>query len=346
MGLCIDCALFKNNFQAKDFKETLITTNNQFEDYRRKFENKIKKLEKTKNKLIDLNDNYTYLLSHCESESVNCSYLLSECNKESVKLIKAQKSLEKKVEKETIKLHEIQMKLLQSTKLATIGRFSAGIAHEVINPLTGILNCIRNLLEDSDIEGKRREYLELTLEGLLRIENTIGHILSFSGRHDFKPRLTDINRVLEEALAFARLCLIEKKIVLKENLTKSLPKIMIDPFQIQQVFMNVIGNAIDALSKEGNLFISTSTNNGNVEIIFNDNGKGIKQERLENIYDPFYTTKETYEGTGLDFVMSYNIIKQHKGTLVIKSKENKGTLVTITLPLTKRKNVSEENINS
>jgi len=346
IGICINCELFERKHQPEDFKETLLLFNNQFMEYKKGIQEKTEQLEKKKVNLSDLKNTCNVLLKECERDSVSCSYLLSECHRESTELLEIRKKLERRVEEKTKKLREIQMQLLHSTKMAAIGRFSAGIAHEINNPLAGVLNCIRTLLDDSEIIDQKREYLELTLEGLLRIENTIGQILSFSSHQEFKPRLTDINQVLQEALAFTKLRLIEKKIIIKENLVESLPLIMVDPFQIQQVFMNIIGNAIDALSSEGNIYISTTVKNGKIAIIFNDTGIGIKAKDLEKVFDPFYTTKEVGEGTGLGLSISYNIIKQHQGIIDIKSKESKGTTVTITLPILKKKNVSEKNINS
>jgi signal transduction histidine kinase len=238
-----------------------------------------------------------------------------------------------KLEKVNSELKDTQSQLIQTTKMATIGQFAAGIAHEINNPLAGILNCIRSLLADPEIKGQRRGYLELALKGLLRIENTIRQILSFSGRQEFKLMLTDINQLLRESLEFVKHRLIEQKIILQQNLSESLPQILCAPHQLQQVFMNVINNALDALSAGGKLSITTAVSNKNIEIKFIDNGKGIKEENLDKVFDPFWTTKEVGKGVGLGLSISYAIIQQHKGTINIKSKENEGTTVVITLPV-------------
>jgi len=247
-------------------------------------------------------------------------------------LEEAKNNLEKKVAEKTHELRNIHTQLIQSAKMASIGQFSAGIAHEINNPLAGILNCIRSLLGDPEIKGQRRGYLELALKGLLRIQHTIGQILSFSGRQEFKLRLADINQLIREAVEFIRYRLAEQKIILRYNLSESLPQILCDPHQLQQVFMNVINNALDAMSLEGNLTISTAVVKNDIEIRFIDNGKGIREEDLDKIFDPFWTTKEVGKGVGLGLSISYSIIQQHHGKIDIKSKENEGTTVTITLP--------------
>jgi two-component system NtrC family sensor kinase len=247
-------------------------------------------------------------------------------------LAKAFNEMAEKLEKVNSELKHTQSQLIQTTKMATIGQFAAGIAHEINNPLAGILNCIRSLLADPEIKGQRRGYLELALKGLLRIENTIGQILSFSGRQEFKLMLTDINQLLRESLEFVKHRLIEQKIILQLNLSESLPQILCAPHQLQQVFMNVINNALDALPTGGKLSITTAVSNKNIEIKFIDNGKGIKEENLDKVFDPFWTTKEVGKGVGLGLYISYTIIQQHHGNINIESKENEGTTVTITLP--------------
>ncbi|MFN3966452.1 MAG: sensor histidine kinase [Endomicrobiia bacterium] len=243
-----------------------------------------------------------------------------------------------KLQKVNLELKNAQTKLIQAAKMATVGQFSAGIAHEINNPLAGTLNCVRSLLSDPEIKGQRRGYLELALKGLLRIQNTIEQILSFSGQQEFKLRLSDINQLLIESLEFIKHRLTEQKIVLEQKLSESLPQILCNPHQLQQVFMNVISNALDALPVGGNLSITTAVVGKNIEVKFIDNGKGIKEENLDKVFDPFFTTKEVGKGVGLGLFISYGIIQQHKGTIDIKSKENEGTTVTISLPILEVRN--------
>lgn len=319
MGACIKCKVFTTNFHEKDSHETISLISSQFEDYKRRVSEKTEQLEKAKKKLVDF--------------KITSVYLLKELDKKSNELLQERKNLEKRVQEKTKELRDIQTQLVQSAKMAAMGKFSAGIAHEINNPLAGILNCVRSLLGTPEIKGEKRGYLELILKGLLRIENTISQVLSFSGRQGFEPRLIDINQLIKEALAFANHKLLDKKITLRQNMSELLPPVLVDPHQIQQVFMNVIANALDALPSGGRLSVITVSKGSYIDIKFTDNGKGIKQEDLDKIFDPFYTTKEVGKGVGLGLSITYTIIQQHNGKIDIKSKENEGTAVTITLPI-------------
>lgn len=325
MEECIKCEVFVKNFQEKDSIKTLSLVDRQFGDYKRKVWEKTEQLEKAKKKLADF--------------KITSIYLLKELDKKSNELLKERENLEKRVEEKTKELGGIQRQLIQASKMAAMGRFSAGIAHEINNPLAGILNCVRSLLGDPGLTGQRKGYLELTLKGLLRIENTIGQVLSFSGNREFRPKLSDINQLIEESLTFTKHRLTEQQIILQQNLADFLPPILVDSHQIQQVFMNVTGNAVDAMSNGGSLTITTEYQNKSVLksqaicVSFKDTGKGIKQEELDKIFDPFYTTKEVGKGVGLGLSVSYTIIQQHKGIIDIKSKENNGTTVSIILPV-------------
>lgn len=233
------------------------------------------------------------------------------------------------------KLEKTKNQLIQTAKLATVGQFAAGIAHEINNPLGAIINYIRTLLANPEIKGENRGYLELTLKGLFRIENIVRQILSYSSYSESSS--TNINQLLKESIAFVQHKLLAKNINLNLKLDNSLPNILLDAGQINQVFINIINNAIDALSFGGKLTIETSLihepkGSTPVQIKFIDNGIGVKEENLDKIFDPFWTTKEVGEGTGLGLFICYNIIRLHKGTIDVKSKEGVETTVIVTLP--------------
>jgi len=318
MEACIKCEVFAVNFPKENSIETISLLGIQFEDYKRKVTEKTKQIEDANKKLIEF--------------KLTSVYILKELNKKSAELLKAKEDLDKRVQERTKKLCEVQTQLVQSAKMAAMGRFSAGIAHEINNPLAGMLNCVRSLLGNPGIKGESRGYLELVLKGLLRIENTIGQTLSFAGRRPFQSTPSNINQLIKESLTFTKHRLLEQKITLFENLDESLPAALVDPHQLQQVFMNVIGNALYSLSPGGTLNITTAASGKNVKIKFTDTGCGIKQEDLDKVFDPFFTTKEVGKGVGLGLSISYTIIQQHGGKIDIKSKENEGTTVTITLP--------------
>jgi signal transduction histidine kinase len=237
-----------------------------------------------------------------------------------------------KLEKTNLELKNTQNQLIQTAKMATVGQFSAGIAHEINNPLGAIINYVRTTLANPEIKGQSKGYLELTLKGLFRIENIVKQILNYSGQQKFQLKTVNINQLIKDTIPFSQHKLSERKIELTLNLNNTLPDIMADSYQLQQVFINIIKNAIDALHVGGKLKIETSSNDKEIEIKFIDNGEGINEEELDRIFDPFYTAKEVGKGTGLGLFISYNIVQTHRGTINIKSKEGKGTTVIITFP--------------
>lgn len=232
-------------------------------------------------------------------------------------------------------LDRAQKKLLQTAKMATVGQFSVGIAHEINNPLAGVSNCIRTLLANPEIKSHNRGYLELSLKGLIRIENIIRQILGVSDEILFEPKLLNINLVLEESLSLSSPKLNEKKIELETKFEERPPQISGDGQLLQQVFLNIINNAVDAMEKGGMLTVIAQTISGKkeIEVKFTDNGKGIKSQDIDKVYDPFFTTKEVGKGVGLGMYLSYNYIQRHNGTINMDSTYGKGTTVTITLPV-------------
>lgn len=317
MEACINCHVFEENLSEKDWKDTLKLISNQFKNIRGKLEKEQEDLKNAQKKLMEF--------------KVTSVYLLRELDRKSNELIAERNNLEKKVEERTKELQYAQEKLFQSTKVAALSRFSSGIAHEINNPLGAIINYLRTVLANPDIKGEIKGYLELTLKGLFRIENIVKQILSYSSHK--KLESVNINQLISETMNFAQHKLSKKNVDLKLNFNNLLPHIFIDSSQIQQVFLNIINNAIDALDEKGRLTIETSFDDGKIHIKFIDNGKGIKEEDLEKIFTPFYTTKDVGSGTGLGLFISYNIIQIYQGTIEIKSKEGKGTAVTIVLPV-------------
>ncbi|MCM8804307.1 MAG: HAMP domain-containing histidine kinase [Candidatus Omnitrophica bacterium] len=237
-----------------------------------------------------------------------------------------------RLKKANLELNKAQSQLIQSSKMAALGQFSAGLAHEINNPLAGILNCVRILLANPEIKGQNRGYLELTLKGLIRIENTIRQILSFSRSQKLELKLLNVNKILEETLSFVEPNLKEKNIILKKNLSSENIFIFGDSNLLQSAFLNILHNSIDALPHSGQLSVETRLVDENIEIKFIDNGVGIKKEYLDKIFEPFFTTKEPGKGTGLGLYLTYNFIHQHKGNIEVESEEGKGTVVTIKLP--------------
>ena len=236
-----------------------------------------------------------------------------------------------------------EQEMMRSEKLATLGQLAAGVAHEINNPLAVILG--RAEFIGSEIENNANP---LTLKSIKTIEqeaeraaSTIKKFLSFARPSEPKFELTDINNLLEHSLTLAsHQALIDKITVVKE-LDITIPKILLDLQQIQQVFINIILNAFQSMlggatSNGGKLLITTglkrgTTSNGVIEIKFADTGCGIAKESIGKIFDPFFTTKKA--GTGLGLAISKSIIEKHNGSISVESELNKGTIVTIELPV-------------
>ena len=241
----------------------------------------------------------------------------------------------------TQRLKEIQYQLLQSEKLASIGKLSATIAHEINNPLNGILTYTK-LIERKLIDGtfkkeeipKFRSYLAIMERETERCSTIVRNLLDFARQRE--PSLksdVDINEVVEEALS-----LLENQIALQEiTLEKKygqLPPIMADPTQLRQVFLNIILNSCEAMHNGGILTITTDFSDKRKKVVLveiTDNGLGIDEKDLSKIFDPFFTSKE--QGTGLGLSVVYGIISSHHGTIQVKSKAGEGTTILIKLPV-------------
>lgn len=321
--VCLVCDVFKRNISVENMDETLKTISLQFKDITKKLEAEREDLKESQKKLMEF-----------KTTSV---YLLKELDKKNKEIIDEKNNLEIKVEARTKELKEIHERLFQASKVAALSRFSAGIAHEINNPLGAIINYTRTILANPELKNETRGYTELVLKGLFRIENIVKQILSYSGRQ--KAEETDINKLITDTLVFLQHKMREENVKVKLKLNDKLHCVFLDPHQLQQVFINIIRNAADAMKNvdKKEIEIETFKDDGKLYIKFADIGKGIKKEDLEKIFTPFYTTKEVGEGTGLGLFISYNIIQLFQGEINIQSVENKGTTVIISFPLLQTK---------
>jgi len=249
------------------------------------------------------------------------------------------KNLEKKVAKRTNELKEIQYQLLQSEKLASIGKLAATIAHEINNPLNGILTYTK-LIERKLANGTLKKgeipkflsYLGIMERETERCSTIVRNLLDFARQRE--PSLktdVDINAVVDEALSLLANQIALQEITLEKRYGQ-LPPIMADPMQLRQVFLNIILNSCEAMEDNATLTITTELLKKEqvVKVQIADNGVGIEEKDLSKIFDPFFTSKE--KGTGLGLSVVYGIINSHQGTIQVKSTVGKGTSVTITLP--------------
>ncbi|MBU2559897.1 PAS domain S-box protein, partial [archaeon] len=226
-----------------------------------------------------------------------------------------------------------EQQLRQSEKLAATGKLAASIAHEINNPLSGIKNCIYILMDETE-KDKSKEYLEMADKELDRIARIVRQMLDFYRPNKEEAMVpTKINEVIGEVLNFMKPQLEKQNVKFSNEFDPDLPEIMASGEQLKQVFINLILNAMDAMPSNGNLIIKTKFDNKNIKIEFNDNGYGIPEDELENLFDPFYSTKKEGKGTGLGLSVSYGIIRAHNGMVDVWSEEGEGTTFTITLPI-------------
>jgi len=245
-------------------------------------------------------------------------------------------TLEKKVEERTKELQEMQEHLIQSEKLASLGKLAAGIAHEINNPLGGILLYSHLLLEDLGNDSPYADNIKKIIKETTRSKEIVKGLLEFARPKEPEKAVININDVILYSLGIFEKQALFQNIRIKKDLTDDSAKIVGDASQLQQVFMNIILNAAEAMNGEGDLIVKTYVDGkGNVLAEITDTGCGISKENISRIFEPFFTTKPVGKGTGLGLAISYSIIKRHGGDIRVKSEEGKGTTFTISLPMAK-----------
>ena len=263
------------------------------------------------------------------------------------KLIEWAKTLEKRVDARTQELKEMQDFLIQSEKMASLGKMAAGVAHEINNPLTSILINTHLMLEKLGKKHPFYESLELIADETSRCTQIVKSLLEFSRQEPPQKVKTDINETIERTIHLLENKASFQNIRITKELNPSLPQIAIDKNKIQQVLWNLMLNSSEAMPEGGNLTIISqlSKNQKYIEIIFIDTGIGIPKENLNRLFDPFFTTKST--GTGLGLAVSYGIIHQHQGLIEVKSEVGQGSVFTLSLPLTDQTKIkkNEEVLN-
>jgi two-component system NtrC family sensor kinase len=230
-------------------------------------------------------------------------------------------------------LRRTQEQLLQSEKLAAMGRLTSQIAHELNNPLYGIMNTLELLKTEISPQSKRRKVLEMALSETVRLSDMLRKMLSFSKPDQQEKQAVDLNMVLDEILLLHEKQLQENDIKIKISFTEGIPQIKASKDQLRQVFLNLVANARDAMPDGGTLRVTTAADNENVRIEIADTGIGIEEEHLKKIFDSFFTTKDSVKGVGLGLSVCYGFIKDHGGDIQVKSKVDSGTTFTITFPI-------------
>ncbi len=226
-------------------------------------------------------------------------------------------------------------RLVQSDKLSSIGELVSGVAHELNNPLTSIMGFSELLLMDNINEASKKK-AETIHESSLRCKRIVDNLLSFSRSHKPEKTYQDINSLITGILDLKAYRLDVEDIETRLDLDETIPMIMADGHQLQQVFLNLLNNAEHALQEkggQGTITIRTGYRNNKLFITFTDSGSGIPERTIPRIFDPFFTTKEVGKGTGLGLSISYGIIKEHGGDIQVMSKQGSGTSFLIELPV-------------
>ena len=224
---------------------------------------------------------------------------------------------------------------MMADRLASIGELAAGTAHELNNPLTSVIG-FSQLLMEKDIPDDIREDVKLIYNEAQRAADVTKNLLTFARKRAPVKQLIQINNIIEDVL---KLRAYEHKvngIEVKRRLAHDLPEIMVDYFQMQQVFLNIIINAeyfMTEAHNRGTLTITTKKHNSSVRISIADDGPGIPQENLSRIFDPFFTTKEAGKGTGLGLSICHGIVAEHGGQIYARSQPGKGATFVVELPI-------------
>jgi PAS domain S-box-containing protein len=233
------------------------------------------------------------------------------------------------------KLEETQNQLLQAEKIASLGQMAAGVAHEINNPLAGILIYAELLQRDLEANAAGRPHLEEIINQTLRCKQIVTRLLEFSRQSLGQKTLLNINEIISRCVKLIDQQLLFQNIQITLSLDPQLPQIFGDPGELQQVFTNLLLNAADAMNGLGKIAITSwaAPERDGVIITFADTGSGIPPELRDKIFDPFFTTKPPGKGTGLGLSIVYGVIQRHGGTIEVESPHNGGTEFIMRLPL-------------
>jgi len=257
---------------------------------------------------------------------------------------KITRRLEQMVKERTRQLKETHSKLIHQDKMASLGKLSASVVHEINNPNAGILNLImliKRIIDEGPVSPKEMEqfkrYLTLMETETRRISRIVSNLLAFSRQSKMRLTQLNINRLIEKTLVLNSNLLKINNIKVEKRMDPDLPDLTGSEDQLQQVFMNIVSNAAEAMEAagKGELIITTrhSSKNGKVTVFFKDTGVGISDENLSRLFEPFFTTKKKGKGVGLGLSLAYGIIQEHHGSINVQSEKGNGTTFIIEIPL-------------
>ena len=251
-----------------------------------------------------------------------------------VRDIRERRAREQALETTLAQLRATQQQLIQSEKLAAVGTLISGVAHEINNPLGNILGRVQLLQRAAGDDESKRD-LQTVRDECGRAIRIVRNLLSFTREHMPETTLVSLNDVIDQVLELRAYELKVSNIELKKNFGADLPQIHADPHQLQQVFLNLVINAEQAMTAahgRGSLSITTKRVGDTLQVVVADDGPGIPDELISQIFNPFFTTKDVGAGTGLGLSVCYGIVKEHGGQMRVESEQEKGTTFTVELP--------------
>jgi PAS domain S-box-containing protein len=243
------------------------------------------------------------------------------------------KELQRHVRQRTIKLQETQSQLLHSEKLAAIGTLAASIAHELNNPLQGVLNVLKGVRRRVPFDAEDKELMEIAVNECKRMRNLLKALQDFNRPTSGTRAPLDLHSTLDSVLLLYNKKFATKNIRVDKHYGQQLPLLYAISDQIKQVTMNLLSNAVDACEGGGIITIITEADQSSVTLIIKDNGVGINPLHQDRIFEPFFSTKSEVKGTGLGLSVSYGIIRHHNGTITVHSSPGNGAEFRIKLPL-------------
>jgi two-component system NtrC family sensor kinase len=263
-----------------------------------------------------------------------------ELRKQKKELEKWSKELEARVEAKTQELKRAEEHLIHAEKLAALGKIASGVAHEVNNPLASIAGYAEDMIER--LKSKREfqeseiqefvESLQIIEDQAYRLKDLTRKLLNFARQTELQLDETDINQLVDETISLMAIKH-RSKLAISTKLSPSIPMLKTDRSKLQQIFMNLLDNAVDAIQRSGEIKVLTQHTNNDVKIIFKDTGMGIPIQIQNRIFDPFFTTKPVGKGTGLGLSICYGLVKKLKGSIEFESFPLKGSTFIVTLPL-------------
>ena len=298
-----------------------------------------KLLAATKTAALGNLDQTVSIRSHDELGELSDSFnnMISELKRSRDAIEEWTQTLERRVYERTQELQRVQDQLIRAGKMAALGELAAGVAHEINNPLTGVLTFSSLMLKKVDENHPWKKDLENIVQQTTRCRNIVRGLLDFARQRKPDKKEWDIHTLVDRTVTLVENQARFQNIKIAKEFKTNIPMLFLDGDQIQQVFMNIIINAADAMTGDGGtLTIKTNMKEGMAEVSFTDSGCGIAKEHLSKLFDPFFTTKETGKGTGLGLAISYGIIQSHGGDMEVESQVGKGSIFRIKLPIEKQ----------